>query len=99
MDYKFNKVAVLGTGVMGSQIAAHLTNAGIEVYAFDMTQDIAEEGIEKCRNLKPSPFYNPKTIDMITVMNYNDNLFSASDTSSIASNVNSNFSNYFLHRF
>ncbi len=74
MDYKFNKVAVLGTGVMGSQIAAHLTNAGIEVYAFDMTQDIAEEGIEKCRNLKPSPFYNPKTVDMITIMNYSDSL-------------------------
>ena len=29
------KVAVLGTGVMGSQIAAHLTNAKIPVLAFD----------------------------------------------------------------
>ena len=32
------KVAVLGTGVMGSQIAAHLSNAKIEVYAFDINQ-------------------------------------------------------------
>ena len=56
MDFKFNKVGVLGTGVMGSQIAAHLTNAGIEVYAFDMTQEVAAEGIEKCKKLKPSPF-------------------------------------------
>ena len=74
MDFKFNKVGVLGTGVMGSQIAAHLTNAGIEVYAFDMTQEVAAEGIEKCKKLKPSPFYNPKTADMISIMNYEEHL-------------------------
>ena len=44
MNFKFNKVGVLGTGVMGAQIAAHLTNAGIEVYAFDMTQEVAIDG-------------------------------------------------------
>ena len=39
MIKEINKVAVLGTGVMGAQIAAHLTNAKIPVYAFDMSQD------------------------------------------------------------
>ena len=40
-------VAVLGTGVMGSQIAAHCANAGLNVMAFDMSQEISESGISK----------------------------------------------------
>ncbi|HET7300376.1 MAG TPA: 3-hydroxyacyl-CoA dehydrogenase NAD-binding domain-containing protein, partial [Oleiagrimonas sp.] len=35
------KAAVLGAGVMGAQIAAHLTNAGIETVLFDLA---AQEG-------------------------------------------------------
>jgi 3-hydroxyacyl-CoA dehydrogenase len=35
MTYDIKKVGVLGTGLMGSQIAAHLSNANIEVYAFE----------------------------------------------------------------
>ena len=41
---KIDNVAVLGTGVMGAQIAAHCANAGLKVFAFDMKQDIAESG-------------------------------------------------------
>ncbi|HET9529949.1 MAG TPA: 3-hydroxyacyl-CoA dehydrogenase NAD-binding domain-containing protein [Blastocatellia bacterium] len=36
MTYKVYKVAVLGAGTMGAQIAAHLANAGIEVLLLDM---------------------------------------------------------------
>lgn len=36
MKYKIEKVAVLGSGVMGSQIAAHLANAGIKSYLLDI---------------------------------------------------------------
>lgn len=36
MNYKIRKVAVLGAGTMGAQIAAHLTNAGIEVLLLDV---------------------------------------------------------------
>ena len=46
-----NKVAVLGTGVMGAQIAAHLTNVNIPVYAFDMNQEVSENGIKTCQKL------------------------------------------------
>ncbi|MBS30054.1 MAG: 3-hydroxyacyl-CoA dehydrogenase [Candidatus Marinimicrobia bacterium] len=74
MSMEIKKVAVLGTGVMGSQIAAHLTNAGIEVFAFDMTQEVASEGIENCKKLKPSPYYNFKSSNLITVCNYSDHL-------------------------
>ena len=74
MSIEIKKVAVLGTGVMGSQIAAHVTNANIEVYAFDMTQEIAIDGIEKCKKLKPGPFYNIKSSELITAVNYDEHL-------------------------
>ncbi len=34
--YKIRKVAILGSGVMGSQIAAHLANAGYPSYLLDI---------------------------------------------------------------
>ena len=73
-SYNIKKVAVLGTGVMGSQIAAHLSNAKIEVYAYDINQETATNGLESCKRLTPSPFYNYKTSDLITPMNYDDHL-------------------------
>ena len=36
MSYKINKVAVLGSGTMGAQIAAHCANAGLEVLLLDI---------------------------------------------------------------
>src|SRR4030043_2218411 len=36
MSYEIKKVGVLGAGVMGATIAAHLTNAGIECYLLDI---------------------------------------------------------------
>ena len=36
MSYKINKVAVLGAGTMGAQIAAHFANAGLEVLLLDI---------------------------------------------------------------
>ena len=79
MGYNIKKVAVLGTGVMGSQIAAHLSNANIEVYAYDMDQETAIKGIEFSTKLKPSPYYNLKTTSLITPMNYNEHLEKLND--------------------
>ena len=62
---KIEKVAVLGAGVMGAQIAAHLTNANIPVLCFDISQEVAEKGVEASTKLKPSAYYNPKTVAMI----------------------------------
>ena len=70
---KIDKVAELGTGVMGAQIAAHLTNAKIPVLGFDINQEVAEKGIKDSLNLKPNPYYNPKTIELIIsgeIINY-----------------------------
>ena len=41
----FRTAAVLGAGVMGSQIAAHLANAGLHVLLLDVTpESIGKEG-------------------------------------------------------
>jgi 3-hydroxyacyl-CoA dehydrogenase len=37
VSYKINKVAVLGSGTMGAQIAAHCANAGLEVLLLDIS--------------------------------------------------------------
>ena len=47
MSSKIEKVAVLGAGTMGSQIAGHLANAGIPSMLFDIKQELAENGLKK----------------------------------------------------
>ncbi len=42
---EIKKVGVLGTGVMGGQIAAHLTNVGLEFKTYDLHSDISKKGI------------------------------------------------------
>ncbi len=74
MENKIKKVAVLGAGVMGSQIAAHLSNAGIPSLLFDINQELAEKGLATALKLKPAPFYNPKTAGLIKCCNYDDHL-------------------------
>ena len=74
MNKEIRKVAVLGAGVMGSQIAAHLSNAGIPSLLFDLNRELAEKGLQMALNLKPAPFYNPKTAEMIELCNYDDHL-------------------------
>jgi 3-hydroxyacyl-CoA dehydrogenase len=55
------KVAVLGAGVMGAQIAAHLVNAKVEVLLFDLpakegdANGIAMKAIEGLKKLNPAP--------------------------------------------
>ncbi len=71
---QINRVAVLGTGVMGAQIAAHFSNVKIPVYAFDISQEIAEKGVSSSTKIKPSAYYNPKSVELITPCNYDDHL-------------------------
>ena len=54
-------------------------NFKIPVLAYDISQKIAEEGINATTKFKPSAFYNPKTIEGITPLNYNDHLDQLSD--------------------
>ncbi len=74
MANKIEKVAVLGAGVMGAQLAGHLANAGIPSLLFDISQELAEKGVETLSKLKPAPLYKPKNATLITPCNYNDHL-------------------------
>ncbi|MEE8340665.1 MAG: 3-hydroxyacyl-CoA dehydrogenase NAD-binding domain-containing protein [Candidatus Neomarinimicrobiota bacterium] len=74
MDYKIDKVAILGAGVMGAQLAGHLANAGIPSFLFDINQDLADKGVEILKKLKPAPLYKPKNTEMITSCNYDDHI-------------------------
>ena len=69
---EIKKVGVLGCGVMGGQIAAHLSNVGLDVIAFDLDKEIAQKGIESTKKLKPSPYYNLKTADKIKTASFED---------------------------
>ena len=42
---KINKVAVLGSGVMGSRIACHFANIGVEVLLLDIVPKEAAAGL------------------------------------------------------
>ncbi|HEX4986049.1 MAG TPA: 3-hydroxyacyl-CoA dehydrogenase/enoyl-CoA hydratase family protein [Burkholderiales bacterium] len=74
------KVAVLGAGVMGAQIAAHLVNAGVEAVLFELP---AKEGdpnanvrkaIDGLKKLEPSPLATQPKADFIQPANYDDDL-------------------------
>ncbi|GIW23214.1 MAG: 3-hydroxyacyl-CoA dehydrogenase [Candidatus Sericytochromatia bacterium] len=59
MKYKIEKVAVLGSGVMGSQIAAHLANVGITSYLLDITpKELTPEEEAKGLNLQSKEVRN-----------------------------------------
>ena len=74
MIQKIQKVAVLGSGVMGAQISGHLSNAGVRNFLFDIDQNLSEKGIESLLTMKPSPLFDNKNIDLITPCNYENNL-------------------------
>src|ERR1700693_1397567 len=62
--------AVLGAGVMGSQIAAHLANAGIPTLLLDLTTDVARDGLSRARALKPDPFFTADVASLIELGGY-----------------------------
>jgi 3-hydroxyacyl-CoA dehydrogenase len=59
-------VAVLGAGTMGAQIALHCANAGVPALLLDLTPELAREGLEKARRLKPDPQFTPDVHRLIT---------------------------------
>ncbi|MBT3962142.1 MAG: 3-hydroxyacyl-CoA dehydrogenase, partial [Candidatus Marinimicrobia bacterium] len=74
MKTNFEKVAVLGAGVMGAQIAGHLANAGIPSLLFDISQELADKGVDSLTKLKPAPLYKPKNATLLEACNYGEHL-------------------------
>ncbi len=75
------KAAVIGSGVMGSGIAAHLANAGVEVLLFDIVPKegkdrtaIAKAAIERLSKQKPAAVSHPDNLKRITPCNLEDDL-------------------------
>ena len=74
MSKQFEKVAVLGAGIMGAQIAGHFANAGIPALLFDINQELAKKGLEGLTKLKPAPLYKPKNSELVSACNYDDHV-------------------------
>jgi len=74
VDHNIQKVAVLGAGTMGAQIAGHFSNAGIPSLLFDINSDLAKKGVEVLSKLKPAPLYKPKNAELITACTYDNDL-------------------------
>ncbi|MBV8061682.1 MAG: 3-hydroxyacyl-CoA dehydrogenase [Alphaproteobacteria bacterium] len=80
------KVAVIGSGVMGSQIAAHITNAGVPVVLLDIVLKdnpdknfLTKSALEKLQKADPSPFMLPQNAKLITPGNLEDDLGKLAD--------------------
>lgn len=69
---RIQKAAVLGAGVMGSQIAAHLANAGVPVMLFDVTTAAADAGVAKLKKMSPAPFFVPENAALISTGSFDD---------------------------
>lgn len=69
-----NSVTVLGAGTMGAQIALHCANAGIPALLLDLTADIAKQGLERARKLKPDPQFTPDAYRLVSVGGFDTHL-------------------------
>ena len=71
---------MLGAGVMGAQIAAHLVNVGVPVILFDLPakegpkNGIVSRAVEGLKKLKPSPLGVPEDAALIGQANYEEHL-------------------------
>src|SRR5688572_16944972 len=74
------RAAVLGAGVMGAQIAAHLTNAGVDTVLFDLPakegdpNGVVAKAIANLGKLSPAPLASKTLAERITAANYETGL-------------------------
>lgn len=94
MKYNIRKVAVLGSGVMGSGIACHLANAGFEVLMLDIVPfDLSDEdkkspearnrlvntSLQKAIKSKPAALFKKEYAKRITTGNFDDDFEKIAD--------------------
>ncbi|MCB0573243.1 MAG: 3-hydroxyacyl-CoA dehydrogenase/enoyl-CoA hydratase family protein, partial [Saprospiraceae bacterium] len=80
------KVAVLGSGLMGTGIAAHLAGCGLEVLMLDLPttegknrNKIAADSLQAALKARPAAFYDNKFASRITVGNFDDDFSKIKD--------------------
>ena len=77
---RIRKVAVLGAGVMGAQIAAHLVNADVDTLLFDLPakegdkNGIVQKAIANLGKLSPAPLASKGKLSAIIPANYEQHL-------------------------
>lgn len=74
---EIKKVAVIGSGVMGSGIAAQIANAGYPVILLDIKlegKDLAKDAVAKMLKTDPAPFMHKRNAKLITTGNLDDDL-------------------------
>ncbi len=69
-DKAFSKIAVLGSGTMGGQIAAHFANLGFEVVMFDTSHEALSKSLNMMKKLKPTPLASQSVIGLIKTSTY-----------------------------
>ncbi|MEO6903757.1 MAG: 3-hydroxyacyl-CoA dehydrogenase/enoyl-CoA hydratase family protein [Bacteroidia bacterium] len=85
MNRAIKKVAVLGSGVMGSRIACHFANIGVEVLLLDIVpkdagtdkksrNKIVNDALSFALKSNPSPIYRKAFANRITTGNFEDDL-------------------------
>ncbi len=81
MTGEIKKVAVIGAGVMGAGIAAHVANAGVEVLLLDIVPEgatnrnvIAEGAVAKLLKADPAPFMSKRAAKLVKTGNIEDDL-------------------------
>ncbi len=72
MTIRISKVAVLGSGVMGSGIAAHLANAGIPSLVFDLESPV--DNVKGLLKHKPAPLLHPDLVSLIEPCSFKTDL-------------------------
>ncbi len=78
---KIESAAVIGAGVMGAGIAAHLANAGVPVLLLDIVPEgadkrnmLAEGAVAKMLKADPAPFMTKRAARLVTAGNLEDDL-------------------------
>ena len=69
-DKAFTKIAVLGSGTMGGQIAAHFANLGFDTMMFDTGEEALSKSIAMMKKLKPTPFASASVSRLIKTSTY-----------------------------
>ena len=80
------KVAILGAGVMGAQIAAHCINARVPVILFDLPGKpdqprnfLAQRAVDSLKKINPAPLADTDQASLIEVANFDDDLHRLAD--------------------
>lgn len=85
MKRSIKKVAVLGSGVMGSRIACHFAGIGVQVLLLDMAtpgwqenklpkNKLVNDALQAAIKSNPSPVYTKDVVKHITTGNFDDNI-------------------------